>query len=397
MGSELPESQAKPPTGRENIPALTSLRMIAAGLVFVHHYPPSHEIFWRVISNQGHVGVTGFFVLSGFLIVARYFEAWTLGRLRLRDYLKMRAARILPLYYVVFVSSLLISKQPLAITGARLPEWTLTQGLYWDSLFYGVVPTSWSLTVEECFYLLAPLLFLLIARAGALRHRSAWVAILAITTVVLFAVGLSLLQFSRVSGLAQGPHRFLASDTHLVIYTIFGRFFDFGVGMACGLAYLRGDLGRLWSRPRGTTWATALFVVSAVGVVAALFLMTMAGGLAGSPYQNGWRYNFAVAVLAALAIAALTCPTAWSSRALALRPLVYLGQISYALYLVQMAPLGVREFLAPATDIPWLRVLVLYAGLSVLSAILYEAVEKPARRWILSIGGHRLPPPPRPC
>ena len=82
---------------------------------------------------------------------------------------------------------------------------------------------------------------------------------------------------------------------------------------------------------------------------------------------------------------ALTCPTAWPSRILALSPFVYLGKISYALYLVQMAPLGLREFLVRGSEPPWLRVLVLYAGMSAASALLYEAVEKPARRFILSM------------
>src|SRR5579864_3761830 len=86
------------------IKPLTSLRFIAALLVFLHHYsmipygtmPTS---LWETIMVEGHLGVTIFFVLSGFLITYRYFtEPWG-ERLNMRQYLVKRVARIYPLYY----------------------------------------------------------------------------------------------------------------------------------------------------------------------------------------------------------------------------------------------------------------------------------------------------------
>jgi peptidoglycan/LPS O-acetylase OafA/YrhL len=87
-----------------------------------------------------------------------------------------------------------------------------------------------------------------------------------------------------------------------------------------------------------------------------------------------------------LAIVALTSPSAWPSRVLALPIFVYLGKISYALYLIQMAPLRLQALFGLPTAAPWIQVAALYAGMNVVSALLYELVEKPARKLILSIG-----------
>src|SRR5713101_1249714 len=112
--------------------ALTSLRFLAALLVFVFHFQPRRGGL-KVVIGQGHVGVGIFFVLSGFLITLRYFPDRARGEFRMGEYFLRRAARSLP--------------------------------LFGESLHLFAIPTSWSLTVEECFYALAPLLFLAIAAA----------------------------------------------------------------------------------------------------------------------------------------------------------------------------------------------------------------------------------------
>ncbi len=87
------------------IPALTGLRAVAAYLVFLHHYNPAspgtlaHRVF-----EQGYIGVTVFFVLSGFLMYHRYADAyfrqenWSWQR-----YLQNRFARIYPLYALLLL------------------------------------------------------------------------------------------------------------------------------------------------------------------------------------------------------------------------------------------------------------------------------------------------------
>lgn len=85
-----------------NFPALTGIRAVAALLVFLHHYGPGvpalqHPLLLAVF-GQCHVGVTLFFVLSGFLIANRY---WSVGLGDLPAFLLRRAGRIVPLYLLI--------------------------------------------------------------------------------------------------------------------------------------------------------------------------------------------------------------------------------------------------------------------------------------------------------
>jgi peptidoglycan/LPS O-acetylase OafA/YrhL len=144
------------PKPGDHLDALTSLRFVAAALVLLFHFQPQGGAF-TIVAGEGHIGVGIFFVLSGFLITTRYAQRFADGNVSLRLYFVRRAARILPLYYFVLVASQLVSPGYL-VFAERWPEWTLTQALFGESLHWLVIPTSWSLTVEECFYALAPLL-----------------------------------------------------------------------------------------------------------------------------------------------------------------------------------------------------------------------------------------------
>src|SRR5215831_15770729 len=125
-------------------PALTALRFLAALLVFLFHFQPTGGV-WPIVAGEGHVGVGIFFVLSGFLITVRYGERLGRRAVPLREYFLRRAARILPLYYVVFILSELLTTGLPPSLPAHLSEWTLTQAFFGESLEGLVVQTSWSL------------------------------------------------------------------------------------------------------------------------------------------------------------------------------------------------------------------------------------------------------------
>src|SRR6185295_17433319 len=303
--------------------ALTSLRFLAALLVFVFHFQPRSGGL-EVVIGQGHVGVGIFFVLSGFLITLRYFPDQARGEFRIGEYFLRRAARILPLYYTVFILSLYLANGGLSFAD-RLPEWTLTQALFGESLHLFAIPTSWSLTVEECFYALAPLVFLAIAAA---QRRA--------------------------------PRRPL---------------------LAAG-----GVLGRPGPGLLATGGATAL-------IVAAQWGMREAGGIDGPRWAQAWGWDLLLAPAAAALIVSLTSEGNPVARALGVRPLVYLGKVSYALYLVQLTPIGKGLFyrVLPRNDDAAL--VALYVGVTAVSAILYELVEEPARRLILRWAGRERAAP----
>ncbi len=359
------------------MPALTSIRFLAAALVFLHHFPPVSPAWpLAVVAAHGHVGVTVFFVLSGFLITIRYSGA--LGGpdgVTLGEYFRKRVARIVPLYWAVLAVSLVVSTGGLDISWQTLPEWLLLQGFLSRSIGHLAVPTSWTLTLEETFYLTAPLLFLLLrgARAfGAVR--------LLACTLVLLASGLA-------AGRLVDPDRFqfLGSTEELLRHTFFGRFVDFALGVWGGRLFLSGSVHRLWAQPSGHWAAAAAGGLGIALVFAGQAGMALAGGLESPRWPFAWAFNLLVGAGALVLILGLTDARSPLSRLLGLAPLVYLGRVSYALYLIQLTPLGkgLLYRLIPAGT-PGFG-LLLYVGMTLVSALLYELVEEPARRLVMKL------------
>ncbi|MET0553413.1 MAG: acyltransferase [Vicinamibacteria bacterium] len=369
-----------------DLPALTSLRFLAAAVVFFFHFPPA-ETSWplAVVAGQGHVGVTVFFVLSGFLITVRYADALFRGSsgVALRDYFTKRVARIVPLYWTVLAFNLVLVRGTGRSFGT-LPEWLLLQGFLSRSIDALAVPTSWTLTLEECFYAVAPLVFLSLRRARlpAAAVLLAWTAAFLVCGLALHAV--------------VDPARFgfLGSLQELFRHTFFGRFADFALGVAAGRLYLSGAVGRVFARPRGNLAASALGLLGLALVFAGQAGMSLVGGLDTDRWARAWPFNLVVAAGAAVLVLGLTAPASPLTRLLALPPFVYLGRVSYALYLVQLTPLGkgLLYRLVPA-DTPGYG-LLLYAGMTALSALLYELVEEPGRRLVLRALGRGQRPVP---
>ena len=371
-----------------DMPALTSLRFLAAAIVFLHHFPPSGAPWpLAVVAAQGHVGVTVFFVLSGFLITARYSETLRQGpdAVTLNQYFRKRFARIVPLYWTVLGLSLVLATDRPAFSWQVLPEWLLLQGFLSRSVDDLAVPTSWTLTLEECFYALAPLIFL-----GVRRARAHGALVLLAWTAGLLGVGVALLQVVDAE-----RFQFLGSASEMLRHTFFGRFVDFALGVWGGRLYLSGAVSRTWARPGGRFAATAVGIAGIALIFAGQAGMTLAGGLDTEHWRIAWSFNLVVGCGSLVLILALTSSASVLSRALALPPFVYLGRVSYAMYLIQLTPLG-KGFLyrvipqgAPGFG------LLLYAGMTLVSAILFEWVEEPARRLVMRLWpAERSPDPP---
>jgi peptidoglycan/LPS O-acetylase OafA/YrhL len=359
------------------MPALTSLRFLAAAVVLLHHFPPANPSWpLAVVASQGHVGVTVFFVLSGFLITMRYSNA--LGGphgVTLNEYFRKRVARIVPLYWTVLGVSLALSIGGLEFSSRTLPEWVLLQGYLSRGIGDLAVPTSWTLTLEESFYVTAPLLFLWLRRA---RAFGAW---------VLLACTLALLSGGLALGHVVDPERFqfLGSAEELFRHTFFGRFVDFALGVWGGRLFLSGRVTQAWARPRGHLAAAAAGVAGVVLVFAGQAGMTLAGGLDSPRWVFAWPFNLIVGVGSLVLILSLTSSLSPLSRLLGAAPLVYLGRVSYALYVVQLTPLGkgVLYRLIPSGT-PGFG-LLLYAGMTLISALLFELVEEPGRRFVMRV------------
>ena len=158
-------SQPRPVQERpDHLPALDGLRALAVLLVLWTHTPLTLQhpelAAWSAFVQPGYLGVDVFFVLSGFLIT-RILLSEKARAVPLWKFMLRRAVRIFPAYYLLV---------GLVAAFAWTPDvpWC---ALYLGNVFYpafghaGLLQHSWSLCVEEHFYLLWPPLVALLARA----------------------------------------------------------------------------------------------------------------------------------------------------------------------------------------------------------------------------------------
>ena len=154
-----------PPKRLVYAPGLDGLRAVACFAVILYHLDVLHVA-------GGYLGVTVFFTLSGFLITSLLLDEFrATGRVDLRGFWRRRVYRIIPLFWVVsgtcgligFVAGSAIGRDTArGATGSLLliVNWLMIR----DERFAGVLGGNWSVSVEEQFYLVWPLLFLFLIR-----------------------------------------------------------------------------------------------------------------------------------------------------------------------------------------------------------------------------------------
>jgi peptidoglycan/LPS O-acetylase OafA/YrhL len=200
--------------GNEKYPALTGIRALGASVVFFEHFPvwPDTHITLNVMAF--------FYVLSGFLIVRIYYEQAQLQLRWLAKYFINRFARIYPVYFLLLSIAVFLHHD--FRVSVLLKNYTLTHALFHGST--PIIQPSWSLTVEECFYFLAPALMLLTRRYGFLvPFAVGWL-------LLLMALGVSTLGFA-----------FLGTPLFVLTTTFFGHFVEFFAGVYLAVAVMRAE------------------------------------------------------------------------------------------------------------------------------------------------------------
>ncbi|HTZ10587.1 MAG TPA: acyltransferase, partial [Acidimicrobiales bacterium] len=378
-GGRSPGGGARQSThGLAYMPALDGVRAFAVLAVMAYHSG-------LAFLPAGFFGVDAFFVLSGFLITTLLVTEWSgSGRIGLGAFWARRARRLLPALLVVLVFVVLYARF-VAAPGTY-------PGLRWDSiatLFYSanwryivagqsyfaltgpVSPLlhTWSLAIEEQFYIVWPVVVLVVMRARGGDTARGLRTLLAVS--VAGALG-SALEMALLFTPGTDPTRvYFGTDTHAQCLLV-------GTALASGLALWRrrGD-AELPDRARR---ALAVAGVAGVGVCA----------WAWSQLQYGQTFVFRGGFLlvslsvAAVILSAVLVPAGVLARALAWAPLRYLGRISYGMYLWHF-PLDVAltSTRVGLTGVPLF--LVRSAVTVAVSTASFYAVERPIRtRAVLS-------------
>ncbi|WP_224363494.1 acyltransferase family protein [Hyalangium versicolor] len=320
-------------------PGLDGLRCLSIMLVVAYHVSGHHSGFL----GRGYLGVSLFFAISGFLITSLLLrETDTHGHISLARFYGRRALRIFPLYYAVLgayvVLTLLFEKggSEKADFFRNLPAF-LT---YTSNWFVMLEPDkriifyfAWSLATEEQFYLLWP---------GVMRLAHRWGAVFFMTGLLIIAVWAPWAVEAGMLDESVLSVRILAS-------------FSPSICMGCLAAYaVHSRRGFSWVyRMLGPAWAAPLMMV----------LVLLAVGTNGTPF---WLTS---SLMAGLVTATCIRTDHWLMPVLALRPVRYIGLISYGIYLMHMLALNVVRRAVPGQGFEvnfalTLALTVVMAGLS---------------------------------
>lgn len=220
-----PRLDAAPPTPHfGHVPALDGIRGLAILWVMLFHMGVipvigSAAALWRALSERGGLGVDIFFVLSGFLITGILLDTRESPRY-FRNFYARRVLRIFPLYYAIVFFSLVILPHATQFRAAKFEPALRDAPWYWlhlsnfaiarrGAFVHGILDVSWSLAIEEQFYLVWPLVVLL-SSAGRLRRVCVALVVLscasrlALTLSGINPVAVYTLTFCRLDGLAVG-------------------------------------------------------------------------------------------------------------------------------------------------------------------------------------------------
>ena len=336
----------------------------------------------------GYYGVDAFFVLSGFLITALLLAEWgAVGGIDLRRFWGRRARRLLPaLFLLVAVVGVAMATLPGVFSTPSALEsaiWTVFYGSNWYLVHAGVPYFSlssqpspwthtWSLAIEEQFYLLWPVVFLAVLGLGirrggvgrAKRRRRLHLLFLLASLGALASAAL----MGYLAPRGYNARAYYGTDTRAQALLV-------GAAVSVGIALW----GKAVWRPRSMRLASGLAIAGVVGTAALWATTTETSTFA-------FRGGFLVASLAAGAVV-LGCvisPRSLVVRLLELPPLPQLGRISYGMYLWYWPILLVTN-----SRLHWgpYELFVLRVVLTVaLAALSYEFVEKPVRygalrRW----------------
>ncbi len=351
---------------KKDFPALTGIRFIAASMVFLFHYADNltadKNSFAHIILSRLNIGVNLFFVLSGFLITYRYYDM-SLSLKTFRLYLTKRIARIFPLYWLLLAIQLLLlfhSNKISDIGWQVFLNVTLLKGLSATYCLSGIAQ-AWSLTVEEMFYLFAPLSFYFI------RAKKFFL----LQIPVLIAIG-----YVAVSVFSKYPFKgFFESIDFMFFSTFFGRCFEFFVGIYIALRII--NKSPVSGFKHFTLCGSALFFILLLALCFYTHQMS-------ATHQHGGLsvvvllFNFLIPAAIGIFFYGLLVEQTWFKRLVSADWMILLGKSSYAFYLLHIGMIAEVIYFHITANI-----LLLYILLQLLSVVAYKAFEKPVYFFIL--------------
>ncbi len=344
-------------------PEIDGLRAIAVVSVVLYHV---EELFGQEIFNGGYIGVDIFFVISGYLITRIILvELYQTGRINFLKFYERRARRIIPVLLVVVLASIpfgwktLLPADFLEFSNSILASLTFVSNFffYLSAAEYGANSAllkpflhTWSLAVEEQFYLIFPIIALVTYRYMGSRF--------VVVFLILSVLSLGFAEYMQVR------------NAMLNFFLPFSRFWELAAGAF--LAYVELNRGAL-NKSRIARY------LPGAGLALVLFSLCIFNSYTAHP-----SVHTLIPVTGVMLMIAFASDTEPVGRFLSTRPFVGVGLISYSLYLWHFPIFAFARLQGDfATTSDKLSAILLTVVLSICS---YALVEKPFRKRTLVSG-----------
>ena len=351
------------------VPALDGLRALAVLAVVAYHM----KMPWAV---GGLLGVTVFFVLSGYLITSLLLIEYDSTRtINLPRFWLHRIRRLVPAIVLVIVCTAVLCtifnhSLLTKMRGDILPSllfynnwWQIFHDVsYFDALGAPSPLTHfWSLAIEEQFYLVWPVVLFFCLKKGVKKRTLG-------TATIIVAV-LSAIEMAVLFDPSVDPSRvYYGTDT---------RAFSLLIGAALAFVLSPRLLEATGNEQVSIYTKTVFDLTGTVALVALLALIVFVSGYSTAMYRGG---ILLASILTAVIIAAVLYPATTLGRVAGFSPFVWIGKRSYGIYLWHYPLLLLMNSRVSTSETPWWLLVIQAAVVFACAALSYRFVEQPIRQ-----------------
>jgi peptidoglycan/LPS O-acetylase OafA/YrhL len=312
--------------------------------------------------DGGYYGVDVFFVISGFLITTILFNKIIVGSFSMKDFWLRRVNRILPAIITVIIATLLVAyffafkgDINLIATDAlsalfsygNFHMW-LSFGDYWGaSAENSFFLHSWSLSLEEQFYIFYPLFLLLLFKKK--QSISRWLIAIIVISLIVFLYG----------------SKYHPTATFYLLPT---RAWELACGGLLSMAIYNNFFSFVHNRVR-----SLLATLGLILILSSYFVFT--------GREIGYKFSAILPVLGTVLIIAFSSSANFTGKLLSFKPIVYIGKISYSLYLWHWPIIVFLKSYYSSKLLHSDIVVISFVTTTLLSILSYYFVENKTRKW----------------
>jgi peptidoglycan/LPS O-acetylase OafA/YrhL len=344
-------------------PDIDGLRAIAVTMVILFH-------FWPEMLPGGFVGVDIFFVISGYLITSIIYKQKIEATFSFKNFYLHRMKRILPAFFAMLIFTYILAFIFLLPDDLKsFVKTTVASAAYYSNFYFMIhaedyfahnsleLPLlhTWSLSVEEQYYLLWPIVLSVIVKCTNKK----------VTYLSMFLIFIASLMFS-INGI-----NFNEKEAY---FSIFSRIFEFMIGSFFGI-YL---FHKLETAPCKREKSFIYNIIGAFGATLILFSCFYLSE--NDPFPGYYALFPTIGAIMIIISGSIKKPT-FLKRILSNKLLVNVGVISYSLYLFHWPIISYWHYFSPEKSPSLFEGALMLLIIILASCLCYKLIEKPFRYW----------------